>query len=123
MKERNMSKTNQQGSSMSFKARFLYDLYTIDLYNYDGTDYEVTDDADFIASEDFEFQQIECLINGLIDTYVNWKSHCPNYGPDDFYIDCGKAIDSTFRLIKSMLCYIKTSRVRYHHNKLKEEKK
>ena len=30
MKERNMSKTNQQVSSSSFKARFLYDLYTID---------------------------------------------------------------------------------------------
>ena len=123
MKEKNMSKTNQQGSSSSFKARFLYDLYTIDLYNYEGTDYEVTDDADFIASEDFEFQQIECLIDDLIDTYVNWKSHCPNDSPDDFYIDCGKAIEPTFRLIKSMLCYIKTSRVKYHLDKLKEGKK
>lgn len=27
MKEKNMSKTNQQGSSSSFKARFLYDIY------------------------------------------------------------------------------------------------
>ena len=123
MKERNMSKTNQQVSSSSFKARFLLDLYTTYLYNYDGTDYEVTDDADFIASEDCEFQQIECLIDDLIDTYVNWKSHCQNDGPDDFYIDCGKAIEPTLRLIKSMLCYIITSRVRYHHDKLKEGKK
>ena len=123
MKERNMSKTNQQGSSMSFKAKFLFDLYTTYLYNYDGTDYEVTDDADFIASEDCEFQQIECLIDDLIDTYVNWKSHYPNDSPDDFYIDCVKAIEPTLRLIKSMLCYIITSRVRYHHDKLKEEKK
>ena len=123
MKEKNMSKTNQQGSSSSFKARFLYDLYTIDLYNYDGTDYEVTDDADFIASENFEFQQIECLIDDLIDTYVNWKSYWPNDSPDDFYIDCGKVIEPTFRLIKSMLFHIKMSRLRYHHGKLKEEKK
>ena len=123
MKERNMSKTNQQVSSSSFKARFLLDLYTTYLYNYDGTDYEVTDDADFIASEDCEFQQIECLIDDLIDTYVNWKSHYPNDSPDDFYIDCVKAIEPTLRLIKSMLCYIITSRVRYHHDKLKEEKK
>ena len=123
MKERNMSKTKQQESSMSFKARFLYDIYTIDLCNYDGTDYEVHDNADFIASEDFEFQQIECLIDDLIDTYVKWKSHYPNDSPDDFYIDCRKAIEPTLRLIKSMLCYIKTSRVRYHHDKLKEEKK
>ena len=123
MKERNMSKTNQQVSSSSFKARFLLDLYTTYLYNYDGTDYEVTDDADFIASEDCEFQQIECLIDDLMDTYVNWKSHYPNDSPDDFYIDCGKAIELTLRLIKSMLCYIITSRVRYHHDKLKEEKK
>ena len=123
MKERNMSKTNQQVSSSSFKARFLLDLYTTYLYNYDGTDYEVTDDADFIASEDCEFQQIECLIDDLIDTYVNWKSHYPNDSPDDFYIDCVKAIEPTLRLIKSMLCYIITSRVRYHHDKLKEGKK
>ena len=123
MKEKNMSKTNQQGSSSSFKARILYDLYTTDLYNYDGTDYEVTDDADFIKSEDFEFQQIEFIIDDLIDTYVNWKSHYPNDSPDDFYIDCRKAIDPTLRLIKSMLCYIITSRVRYHNDKLKEGKK
>lgn len=123
MKEKNMSKTNQQGSSTSFKARFLYDVYTIDLYNYEGTDYEVTDDADFIASEDCEFRQIEYLIDVLIDTYVNWKSHCPNNGPDDFYIDCGKSIEPTFKLIKSMLCYIKMSRMKYHFDKLKEGKK
>ena len=123
MKERNMSKTNQQESSMSFKARFLYDLYTTDLYNYEGSDYEVTDDADFISSEDCEFQQIECLIDDLINTYVNWKSYCPNDSTDDFYIDCGKASDPTLRLIKSMLCYIKTSRVQYHLGKLKEGKK
>lgn len=123
MKEKNMSKTDQQGSSSSFKARFLYDLYTIDLYKYEGTDYEVTDDADFISYEDREFQQIEFLIDDLIGTYVNWKSHCPNDSPDDFYIDCGKEIEPTFELIKSMLCYIKTSRVRYYLDKLKEEKK
>lgn len=123
MKEKNMSKTNQQGSSSSFKARFLYDIYTIDLYNYEGTDYEVTDDADFIRSEDCEFRQIEYLIDVLIDIYVNWKSHCPNDGPDDFYIDCGKDIEPTLKLIKSMLCYIKISRVNYHLYKLKEEKK
>ena len=122
MKEKNMYKTNQQVSSSSFKARFLYDLYTSDLYN-EGPDYEVTDDADFIASENFEFQQIECLIDDLIDTYFNWKSHYPNDSPDDFYIDCGKAIEPTFRLIKSMLCYIKTSRVKHYLDKLKEEKK
>lgn len=123
MKEKNMSKTNQQGSSMSFKARFLYDLYTTDLYKYEGTDYEVTDDADFIKYENSEFQEIECLIDDLIDTYVNWKSYCPNDSTDDFYIDCGKAIEPTLTLIKSMLCYIKTSRVRYYLDKLKEEKK
>ena len=123
MKEKNMSKTNQQGSSSSFKARFLYDLYTMDLYNYEGTDYEVTDDADFIASEDCEFKQIEYLIDELIDIYVTWKSHCPNDSPDDFYIDCGKAIEPTFRLIKSMLCYIKNSRVMHHLDKIKEWKK
>ena len=123
MKEKNMSKTNQQGSSSSFKARFLYDLYTTDLYNYEGTDYEVTNDADFIDSENCEFQQIECLIDDLINTYVNWISHCPNDGPDDFYIACGKSIEPTLRLIKSMLCYIKTSRMKYHLDKLKEGKK
>ena len=123
MKEKNMSKTNQQGSSSSFKARFLYDLYTAGIYDYEGTDYEVTDDADFISSEDCEFKQIEYLIDDLIDIYVNWKSHCPNDSPDDFYIDCGKAIEPTFRLIKSMLCYIKKSRVKYHLDKIKEWKK
>lgn len=123
MKEKNMSKTNQQGSSTSFKARFLYDVYTLEIYNYEGTDYEVTDDADFIASEDCEFRQIEYLIDDLIDTYVNWKSHCPNDGPDDFYNDCGKSIEPTFKLIKSMLCYIKMSRMKYHLDKLKEGKK
>lgn len=119
MKEKNMSKTNQQGSSSSFKARFLYDLYTTGEWN----EYKVIDDADFINYENGEFQQIECLIDDLIDTYVNWKSHCPNDSPDDFYIDCGKVIDPTLRLIKSILCYIKTSRVQYHLDKLKEEKK
>ena len=123
MKEKNMYKTNQQVSSSSFKARFLYDLYTIDLYNSDGTDYEVTDDADFNASEDCEFRQIEYLIDELIDIYVNWKSHCPNDSPDDFYIDCGKDIEPTLRLIKSMLCYIKKSRMKYHLDKIREGKK
>ena len=119
MKEKNMSKTNQQGSSLSFKARFLYDLYTAGEWN----EYKVTDDADFIDYENGEFQQIECLIDNLIEVYIKWKSHYPNDSPDDFYIDYGKAIETTLRLIKSMLCYIKTSRLQYHLDKLKEEKK
>lgn len=123
MKEKNMSKINQQGSSSSFKARFLYDLYTTNLYNYDGNDYEAPDDADFIASEDLEFQQIECLIDNLIDAYIIWKSYCPSDSPDDYYIDCEWHIKSTFRLIKSLLCHIKTSRMQYHLDNLKEEKK
>ena len=97
MKEKNMSKTNQQGSSLSFKARFLYDLYTYGMHYYEGTDYAVTDDQEFIESENKTFENIEKEIDLMITDYAKWKDFYPYKPKDDYMKDHSDFITSTIR--------------------------
>ena len=126
MKEKNMSKTNQQESSTSFKARFLYDLYTYGMHYYEGTDYAVTDDQEFIESENKTFDNIEKEIDLMITDYAKWKDFYPYKPTDDYMKEHSDFINSTFRFVRMLLFQIRINRVSYHQNKMlgkKEYKK
>ena len=122
MKEKNMSKTNQQVSSSSFKARFLYDLYTYGMNHYEGTDYAVTDDQEFIERENNTFENIEKEIDLMITDYAKWKDFYPYKPTDDYMKEHSGFIDSTFRFVRMLLFEIRINRVSYHQNKMLEKK-